>query len=109
MNTENRGQFGGPVLSEARLGWDSADQWGTTMGWLFACADVLHVAGEAVPAEWEYEPGAGLSREGVEESYPDSLLLELLDDDVISADDIRYAGKVLQRYRAQLKLAGQDY
>ena len=46
-----------PILEAARDGWDSHDGRCCAMNGAFACADALQLAGEFVPADWEYSPG----------------------------------------------------
>ena len=41
--------------------WNTGDEWGDTLGTLFAVAEELHNRGEGPPASWDYSPGAGVS------------------------------------------------
>lgn len=105
MNTYPKGNLIGAV----RDAWDGHDQWGTVMMWWFGIADVLwHNTPQLITAEWQYRHGAGCN--GIDrQEWPDGHIADLLDDGIISIDEMLYVGIVLTRYAGWLKLAGQDY
>ena len=80
---------------------DSGDPWGRCMGWLFAVASHLHDQG-AVPAEWEYQPGAGgPDHDGCE--WQD------IEDTAAMVPDLLEFGEALQRLKRLLEHQGRDY
>lgn len=86
---------------------DSTDPWGTGMNWWFGIADVLYHADPIViPPSWDYRHGAGCMGP---EDWPESEIAALLECGDISVDDLLYAGQVVTRYLAAVKVAGQDY
>ena len=84
------------IRDEIRLSWDGTDPWGSALSVGFAACDVLHWAtGTDVPAECDYSPGiAGPD----EESYPDSVFLELLDARIVKDEDLAYWARVIDRF-----------
>ena len=83
------------LRSEIHHSWDGDDPWGSALSVGFATCEILHHTGGDVPAEVDYRPGLG----GLdEESYPDSVFLELLDNGQISHDDLAYWARVISRF-----------
>lgn len=89
------------LRNELRIGWDSGDRWGSTMGLFFDACDELYRRGEDIPDAW----GFRASPLGVGE--PDTLEGEILLDAL--SDDILRLGNVLDRYRGMLIAQGEDY
>jgi hypothetical protein len=85
------------------------DVWGDVISWCFDVAEVLTVAGEYVPASWEFRPSPLLNEDNVRESWPESELLDMYDDGSITGDDLRESGEVFIRYSHILTAMGRDY
>lgn len=93
----------------------SGDVWADTMGAWFDIADVLYVSGNDIPAHWEYnQPWPS---ETVESTmfdpdqgsvFAQTTMLDLRDGS-LTADDLRQAGDVLERYSRILKAQGRSY
>jgi hypothetical protein len=112
--------------------FDSYDKWGSAMSLFFSVAAVLDMTdidGDVTPepfARWDYhrppftpvpsvETVAARAEEFSEGEYVDdfsyaeiSLAAAYVAGEV-TQDDLIYAGNVLDRYTAQLRLAGVDY
>lgn len=89
-------------------GWDSGDLYGSAMQQWFGISSALHVRGEDIPAEWCFRPGACLRTvDDLEDS--DRWFWELLETGEATADDLRTAGNVLQRYVRVLERYGHTY
>ena len=90
---------------------ESGDAWGDAMGAWFSIAAVLTIETEDVPATWQYRPGASVFREEDLRADDDmaGYLLNEYREGVFSADDLRHAGNVLNRYTTMLRNAGRDY
>lgn len=91
------------------------DEWGGCMAFHFACADILyHVCEKTPPNHWRYSPGLRYSLfdgpvAGEDYQWPDSAILDMLNDKTIDTDDLIQAGNVFQRYAQWLKYKGKDY
>lgn len=95
-----------PVLIEARVNHDPFDEFVWCEDWRFAIAQFLTDVGEYVP----YFQGSASNRfdfayEMISGVYPDA------PDHVYESEaaELRYALKILDRYRNWLRLAGRDY
>jgi hypothetical protein len=100
------------VNTAIRAEWSltgDGDRYGDTMEWCFACAYALWAFSSDIPAAWQFRAGAGLTVEDIRDDYPASILLDMLDDGTVTADDIRHAGDVFVRYADVLTAAGQSY
>jgi hypothetical protein len=75
--------------------WDGGDPWGSAMSNGFGLCDVLYWTGGNVPTEIDYRPGIGGPDE---ESYPDSVFLELSDNGTITQGDLAYWARVINRF-----------
>lgn len=83
------------LRSEIHLSWDGADPWGSALSVGFAACGILHHTGGDIPAGVDYSPGMG----GLdEESYPDSIFLEMLDDGTVTHGDLAYWARVIDRF-----------
>jgi hypothetical protein len=95
------------AMYEARLNHDPHDEWGWALEWLGGIAEVLVFdMGESVPREI-YTPGAGQT-----EPEHDSYAVEAIRAAVATgttAQDLRRALRVLDRYADMLRAAGRDY
>ena len=95
-----------PILEVMRDTFDSGDAWGSVLAWHFAIADVVHELVGHTPDSWEFIP----SPFGAEiDCYEYEAVIEAMREDGATLDDLIPAGNVLQRYAAQLRLAGEDY
>lgn len=96
----------------ALLTQDSGDSdvWGWAIAHHFDIAATLYLRDESIPREWQYRPSP-LMTEDVErsENLVTDDLLDMLDSNQITADDIRYAGQVMFRYCNWAQRAGKDY
>lgn len=88
------------VLTIAREDYDSYDQWGWAMNWLFDIAAELATRGDDVPAELNYRPGAF----GPEVSEDRAEMLA-----EFSTEGLTHAARVLNRYATALDKAGESY
>lgn len=94
------------------LSWDNSDKWGSVMSWAFACADALYFAGEMIPSEWQFQPGAmsgELDRSENTEHSEAVWITEDVEDGTITWDDVRHLGNALMRYRHILDARGESY
>jgi hypothetical protein len=112
--------------------FDSYDKWGSAMALFFGVAAVLDmtdIEGDVTPgpfARWEYNrapytsvPSVEIVAARVEDfsegefaddfSYAEIALAAAYVAGEVTQDDLIYAGDVLDRYTAQLRLAGADY
>jgi hypothetical protein len=88
------------------------DEYGTTLGWHFAIAELLTLLEfhHDIPAAWQFRAAPGLdSSTWAEDSHENSELWELWQTGEISADALIYWGNVLSRYADVLRAAGLDY
>lgn len=103
------------LRTEITMTAGDTDVYGWAIGWQFSIADVLAIRDHEVPPAWEYRPGlivtGGRRNEGqlAESAYEASILMDMLDDQEITPDDMRYWGTVLARYIDLCRLAGRDY
>lgn len=85
-----------------------ADEYGTTMEWLFAIADhVWHWMPEAIPADWQYRHAPGC--DGRDTSHSDAEIARMIKTGQTNVRAIRDYGIILARYVDWLKAAGLDY
>lgn len=98
---------GNKIMAEIRTG-DFYDPWGLAGEWLFAIAEVVYVEyGDIMP---HFRPSPMLeSRDGLEDDYASSTLIDMIDADEIDFDDLEYAYTIMSRYSQLCKLAGKDY
>jgi hypothetical protein len=89
-----------PVLIEARINHDPYDEFAWVQDWRFAICDLL-LWNLGVPTDG-FDPGCA---EGPEETFA----YDTLSSVEASYDELRYALKVLDRYREWLRIAGKDY
>jgi hypothetical protein len=102
------------IRADLRM-YSDGDAWGDTMSAWFSIADVLYVTGEELPNAWKYRQPR--SEETVLENMHDpdngdSLAQDLLlgvGDGTVSANDLRHAGNVLDRYASILTAQGRNY
>lgn len=95
-----------PVIEYLRDGWDDGDKWSSVLAWHFAIADVVYEIVGHTPDSWEFTP----SPFGAEtECWEYETIMEAMREDGATLDDLIHAGNILQRYAAQLRLAGEDY
>lgn len=109
------------------------DPWGTAMGLFFDIASVLNssdIEGDVTPAlfanagpctgRWQYSPSPHVTVPSLEslaltgedslaDSYGEQSLAQALLDGEITQADLIYAGDILNRYTALLRLNGKDY
>lgn len=97
------------LMSDIRTAGDFYDPWGTTMAWMCAIADVVHVVFDDVLPE--YSPSVALtSRDGLElGDWPTQCVLSGVDSGTLGEDDLRAAYATLNRYADWLIKAGRDY
>ncbi len=101
-----------PVLIEARINHDPYDEFAWVQGWRFAICDaLLWDWGVSVPG---FSPGAATEPEDTFELAAIRTLYEIEDgsipvDQWHLEDELRYALKILDRYREWLRIAGKDY
>lgn len=91
-----------PVIELMRDSFDGGDAWGSVMGWWFAIADYLTENFDGVPGSWGFQQ----SPFGVDK---DAYEFEWLTELQPTEEQLIHAGNILERYAAQLKLAGEDY
>lgn len=105
----HKGTNTNPVLDALRDSFDAYDAWGSTISAHFDIAECLFRYGAPIPESWEFTPGMGLSTEFDEEneSYFAAQCDTFMEQGHYS--NLVHAGNVLERYAAQLKLAGMDY
>jgi hypothetical protein len=104
-----------PAIEALRDNFDGGDPWGSTMEALFQLCYTLARGGAEIPASWEFSPGAWVPSE--DDNDPDNedgdgSLLGWEFDLLLREGHYRnliHAGEILNRYAAQLKLAGLDY
>jgi hypothetical protein len=90
------------------LGWDSYDAWGSIMMHFFGVAEALYVAGEDVPYDWQFQPGAGgSSPEWLDE--PASEYYEMLQSGEVTPDQLRASGNLFNKWADAARDAGMDY
>lgn len=106
-----------PALDVFRDHFDPYDPWGSVVEAQFQiCYTLVRHAAE-VPAAWQFYPGAwvpemddndpeapGMAREGSLLGWEFDLIMR-----EGGYSNLIHAGTVLERYAAQLKLAGKDY
>lgn len=87
-------------LSWTRDDYDSHDQWGWSMSWLFDIAGELERRGETVPPELHYRPGA--MGPDVSEDRAEGLA-------EIDAEVLQRAALVLHRFETACRAKGLNY
>ena len=101
---------GGKALAFEYSLTGDGDEWGDCMGWLFAVAHVLHHSStEPVPASWQYRDGLGCSGLDSDESYEESILIELWDSGTIDEYDLIEFGNALDVLSDALRAEGLSY
>lgn len=84
------------------------DEWGNVMSWFFAVAHVLHHAGEAVPASWNYRHY--LYCDGLDTNqYEEAELFHALANGIVTHDDLFEFGDFLDREDERLKANNEAY
>lgn len=104
-----------PVLEHVRDHFDGGDPWGSTIEAQFQICFTLLRGGADIPAAWQFSPGAFNPQ--ADDNDPDNedgegSLLGWEFDILLQQghySNLIHAGNVLERYAAQLKLAGMDY
>lgn len=100
-----------PALIEARINHDPCDEFAWVQSWRFALC-------EALLFDWGYlVPGFRTVRSEPEDSSELEIIrtLYVIEDDSIAReywyreDELKYALKILDRYREWLRIAGKDY
>jgi len=106
--------------------WNTGDEWGDTLGTLFAVAGELHRRGEGPPASWDYSPGAGATSRSDDremsdqDKYDQALSQQQGMDDEAGYDDymdlkhvdtptLEKFGEFLIDLRDKLEAEGKDY
>lgn len=87
------------------MSWDSSDKFGSAMAWSFGAADALELAGEFIPMDWQYLPGAN----GPSPSFESDMITDAVTDGLVTWEDVRHLGNALLRYRAILETKGETY
>ena len=87
---------------------NTGDAWGDCMAHWFAIAETLDAYGEPTPAEWQFRPSP-LRPDINADHWPGSEYRDLIDEDVVSLDDLLEAGRVFNRYASILRAQGRDY
>lgn len=96
------------ALDLVRDSYDPHDPWGSCMTEFFGIASVLYFRTDRdVPDSWAYSPGA--ARDVDTACYPDSEYARQLALGYMTADDLLYAGAVLDRLSDRIKASGRDY
>lgn len=99
-----------PVLDLFRDSFDDYDPWGSALSAHFDIAECLYRHGAPVPAEWEFRPSPFLQ---VGSELDEDASMFAVDIDLLMRtghySNLVHAGNVLQRYEAQLELAGKSY
>lgn len=95
-----------PIIEYLRDGWDAYDNYGSTLGCLFAIADVMHDIDPAlVPKEWEFRQ----SPLGADtESWEYNAILEALQNGA-TLEHLEHAAKVFERLDRLNRLTGLEY
>lgn len=88
-----------PVLIEARINHDPYDEFAWVQDWRFSIAQYLTDLGEYVS---DFR-GA----DDIRDDYPYEQLFAMRCS--LDVEDLRYALKILDRYREWLRVAGKDY
>jgi hypothetical protein len=104
-----------PALEAFRDNFDAYDPWGSTLEAQFQICFTLLRGGADIPAAWGFSPGA--FSPAADDNDPDNEdgegSLFGWECDLIlrqgGYSNLIHAGNVLERYAAQLKLAGKDY
>lgn len=105
--------------------WNTGDEWGDTMGTLFAVADELYVRGEGPPDDWKYNPGLSIRQRADhkdkkmsdQEKYDQAVKQQQGTDEYDMYDDLKYAntptlekfGNMLMKLRDKLEAEGKSY
>lgn len=99
-----------PILSVMRDDFGS-DDWGTAISWAFGVAEVLHAAGEDVPAELEFQPSpyVHVDPDHEPEEYPDAYVWSMRMNGDATVEELQFAGRCLARYLDWLRAAGRSY
>lgn len=112
-----------PAIDSMIDGWDGGDQWGSAMSMAWAVAEVAAAYGEREPErvlEVTWGAGAPPSRLELETatadpnydgdlSFETRALAEGVGRGDVTMDDLRFAGRALNRYLDLCKAAGLDY
>ena len=86
---------------------DWYDGWGTLMSHWFGIAEALYHAGEDIPAVWQFRHSP---IQDCVSDWPDSEYRWMLSETgQVTADQLRYAGNVLDRLARLYVRAGKDY
>lgn len=96
------------IRAEVNMHFGDGDPYGTAMEWWFAIADqVWHWMPEAIPADWQF--GHSPLCEGLDDSYSDSMIRDMLKRGDTNIRALRDYGVILTRYMGWLKRAGLNY
>lgn len=89
------------------------DPWGDSLGVFFGIAEALYRDCEDIPAHWQYRASPmivpGEPRGEDDDSWPECEIEQLYADGYVTADELRHAGNVVERYLNLVKMAGLDY
>ncbi len=107
-----------PALEALRDNFESYDPWGSVIEAQFQICFTLLRGGAEIPAAWQF--GAGAFVPADDDNDPDKEDAENGDGSLLGWEfdlilreggysNLIHAGTVLERYAAQLKLAGKDY
>lgn len=95
------------ILNEIRTDDIEHDPFGTCLGWHFPIADLLTDRNpDMVPASWEFRQALGGSDS---EDYRYQDLVDWLDYEMVTVDDLVKIGNILSRYVRILHMQGRDY
>lgn len=86
------------------------DPHGTSMGWLFCIADVMHADADDIMPGYRPSPVRERTREDVIEDNPYAdTIFDMIDSGGLTHDDLRAAYAILDRFNDWVRLAGKDY
>ena len=95
------------VIEYLRDGFDFGDMYASTVGVLFAIADVITEIDPAlVPSEWEFRQ----SPFGADTDAPEyQAIIEAMRNDGATLEDIEFAGRVFSRLDSMNRATGLEY
>ena len=97
------------LRGEFTLMFGDGDEWGTTLSFWFAVAEVAYHAGTVLPSHWEFRDSPVHEDDWRPEDYPGSIVQEMYDAGEVTEADLISFGNVVTRYANLLKMAGKDY
>lgn len=99
-----------PVTELVRENWDTGDRWGSAIGALFDIALTLWRLDVWIPSSWGFSPGAAPQEPPTDgDGYLEQELYAGVTSGLWTYDDLRAAGKVIERLGAIYHGRGMSY